>query len=89
MIDTNNFEAGRACSTIGQNLAMDRLRNLLEQPQRVSDVFVALFNRPIAETDPVELQFATGEAVACLNYLVQREEVRRELRSGVAWYRML
>ena len=69
-----------------QNIAMERLRRLLVQPQRVTDVFVALFNRPIAEADPIELQFATGEAVACLNYLVQRDEVRKEVRSGIAWY---
>jgi hypothetical protein len=70
----------------GQNGAMDRLRQLLVKPQRVTDVFGALFNRPIAEADPMELQFATGEAVACLNYLLQREEIRKEVRAGIAWY---
>jgi hypothetical protein len=31
----------------------------------------------------------TGESLACLNHLVQRTEVARELDAqGVAWYRM-
>jgi hypothetical protein len=31
---------------------------------------------------------ATGEATACLNYLVQRGEAVKEVRSGVGWYRL-
>jgi hypothetical protein len=72
--------------TLSQNLAIDRLRILLSKPQRVCDVFVALFNRPIAEADPIQLQFATGEALACLNYLIYTKEVRKEVKSEVAWY---
>lgn len=69
-----------------QSSALRRLFNLLEQPQRVVDVFVALFNRTISEDDPMELQLATGEAIACLNYLIARGEVSRDLRSGISWY---
>lgn len=72
--------------TLSQNLAIDRLRILLTKPQRVCDVFVALFNRPITEADPIQLQFATGEALACLNYLIYTKEVRKEVKSEVAWY---
>jgi hypothetical protein len=34
------------------------------------------------------LNLATGESQACLNYLLQRGEITRELDAdGVAWYR--
>jgi glyoxylase-like metal-dependent hydrolase (beta-lactamase superfamily II) len=73
----------------GQHKALDHLRDVLVQPQRVVDVFVALFGRPIPESDASQLGLATGEAVASLNYLVHRGEVEREVRDGVAWYRRL
>ena len=51
------------------------------------DTFVALFRRPIAETDAAQLGLATGEAVACLNWLVHRGDAVKDVRDGVAWYR--
>lgn len=70
----------------GQNIALNRLRELLAQPQRVPDTFIALFNKHVDGSDALRLQLATGEALACLNYLMQRGEITRELRDGVAWY---
>lgn len=71
----------------GQQEALDRLRELLAEPRRVVDTFVALFRRPIAETDAGQIGLATGEAVACLNYLVHRGEAVKDVQGGVAWYR--
>lgn len=72
----------------GQERALQRLRALLEQPRRAIDVFAALFARPIHESDVLLLGMATGESVACLNYLLRRGEISREAdRDGVYWYR--
>jgi glyoxylase-like metal-dependent hydrolase (beta-lactamase superfamily II) len=70
----------------GQEAAFERLRAALREPRRVIDVFEALFKRPIGESDGHQLSLATGESIACLNWLVQRGEVRKRLRDGVAWY---
>jgi glyoxylase-like metal-dependent hydrolase (beta-lactamase superfamily II) len=70
----------------GQQAAFDRLRTALREPRRVPDTFEALFKRPILESDGHQFSLATGEAIACLNYLLQRGEARKELRDGVAWY---
>lgn len=72
----------------GQETAFAQLRERLREPRRVVDVFAALFRRPIEETDAGLLGMATGEAMACLNYLVQGGEAVKELRDGVAWYRL-
>jgi glyoxylase-like metal-dependent hydrolase (beta-lactamase superfamily II) len=72
----------------GQHEALARLRETLKNPQRVVDTFVALFKRPILETDVQHFGLATGEATACLNYLMYRGEVTRELSAGIAWYRL-
>ena len=70
-----------------QHAALDRLLALLEVPRRAVDVFDVLFTRKVGR-DPALLGFATGEAVACLNYLRQRGRVVRTLDAeGVAWYR--
>jgi len=71
----------------GQTLALDRLRERLAEPRRAVDVFTALFGRAISLRDASQLELATGEAIACLNHLMQRGEARRELVDGVAWYR--
>jgi glyoxylase-like metal-dependent hydrolase (beta-lactamase superfamily II) len=72
-----------------QERALDRLRKTLREPRRAVDVFVALFGRSIDETDGGLLSLATGESLACLNYLVYRNEARMELdANGVARYRM-
>ena len=60
----------------------------LQEPQRAIDVFGALFARRIDEADVPLLGMATGESLACLNHLMHRGEVVRELDdAGVAWYR--
>ena len=70
-----------------QHQALDRLRHALAQPKRAVDVFAELFSRPIG-AEPNLLGMATGESVAHLNYLLQRNEVLREIGAdGVAWYR--
>ncbi|PVX82950.1 MBL fold metallo-hydrolase [Paraburkholderia unamae] len=71
----------------GQDKSFDRLRATLAQPRRAVDVFGALFARRIGEDDLGQMSLATGESLACLNYLIDRGEVQRELREdGVFWY---
>jgi glyoxylase-like metal-dependent hydrolase (beta-lactamase superfamily II) len=73
----------------GQERAFDRLRRTLAEPRRAIDVFGALFARSIAESDVALLGMATGESLACLNYLLHRGEVDRQIDAdGVAWYRL-
>jgi glyoxylase-like metal-dependent hydrolase (beta-lactamase superfamily II) len=72
----------------GQLRALDRLREMLGQPRRAIDVFSCLFGRSINPEDIPLLGMATGESLACLNHLLHRGEVARELdEAGVAWYR--
>lgn len=73
----------------GQARALARLRrSLAQEPRRAVDVFGALFARRIAESDTALLGMATGESLACLNYLVRRGEAVREADAqGVDWYR--
>ena len=72
-----------------QQRTLDRLRKTLQEPRRVVDVFAALFGRGIDAADTSLLNLATGESVACLNYLLHRGELRRELdAAGVATYQM-
>ena len=71
----------------GQHRALERLRRTLAQPKRAVDVFSSLFARSISESDVGLLSMATGESIACLNYLMHRGEVTREVGAdGVAWY---
>jgi glyoxylase-like metal-dependent hydrolase (beta-lactamase superfamily II) len=72
----------------GQHAALDALRELLGTPRRVVDTFATLFRRPVRESDGTQLGLATGEATACLNYLVARGEVEVEADEGVNWYRL-
>jgi glyoxylase-like metal-dependent hydrolase (beta-lactamase superfamily II) len=70
-----------------QEYTLEKLRAMLKEPQRAVDVFTALFGRSIDETNGSLLNLATGESLACLNYLLHRGEIRRELDgSGVAQY---
>lgn len=70
-----------------QERSLDRLRSALDKPKRATDVFSALFARAIGDTDVAQMGLATGESIACLNYLISRGEVSRELRDdGVLWY---
>ncbi len=60
---------------------------LARGPLRTVDSFAALFGRPIGEGDPGQLSLATGEAAACLNYLIAQGQVRRQVDgAGVAWH---
>ncbi|WP_233853006.1 MBL fold metallo-hydrolase [Paraburkholderia sp. HD33-4] len=71
----------------GQNKSFERLRVTLSEPRRAVDVFSTLFARPIGEDDLGQMSLATGESLACLNYLMSRGEVQRELRGdGFFWY---
>ncbi|SPE26092.1 Beta-lactamase domain protein [Burkholderiales bacterium] len=73
----------------GQDRAIGRLRQALAEPRRAVDVFGALFARDVAQTNVGLLSMATGEAVACMNYLVHRGEASAEIDAeGVAWYRL-
>lgn len=70
-----------------QSRALDRARLALAEPKRVTDLFEALFSRPI-KADPMTLFLATGEALACLNHLLVRDEVCAETDpAGTDWYR--
>jgi glyoxylase-like metal-dependent hydrolase (beta-lactamase superfamily II) len=72
-----------------QMLALDRLRQMLKVPRRSIDVFESLFSRPVTEADEHLLNMATGESIACLNYLHQKGEVERTRDdAGVHWYRL-
>jgi glyoxylase-like metal-dependent hydrolase (beta-lactamase superfamily II) len=71
-----------------QHDALRKLRERLREPRRVVDVFDALFRRPIDPRDGSLLGMATGETVACLNYLIGRGEALRERQGGVDWYRL-
>ena len=71
----------------GQEKSLERLLRSLQTPKRAVDVFGALFARAISEANVPLLGMATGESLACLNHLMHRGEVTRELDAeGVAWY---
>jgi glyoxylase-like metal-dependent hydrolase (beta-lactamase superfamily II) len=74
----------------GQERSLDRLRNTLKTPRRAVDVFASLFARSIAESDVQLLGMATGESLACLNYLLHRGEVICDIADdGIGWYRLV
>lgn len=66
----------------------DRLAALFDfcaEPRRAVDVFPALYRREITDDN---LMFATGEAIAHLNYLLADGRIEAETRpDGVTWYR--
>jgi glyoxylase-like metal-dependent hydrolase (beta-lactamase superfamily II) len=71
----------------GQDRSLERLRLALSEPRRAVDVFSVLFSRPIGESDIPQISLATGESLACLNYLMWRGEVTCDLRDdGATWY---
>jgi glyoxylase-like metal-dependent hydrolase (beta-lactamase superfamily II) len=72
----------------GQHAALDALRDLLASPKRVVDTFATLFRRPVRESDGTQLGLATGEATACLNYLLAQGEVDVDVVDGVHWFRL-
>jgi glyoxylase-like metal-dependent hydrolase (beta-lactamase superfamily II) len=71
----------------GVSRSLERLRGHLAEPRRAVDVFGTLFARSVDMLDPMSRTLATGEALAFLNYLVKRDEVRCEIDAdGVGWY---
>ena len=62
--------------------ALDRLRGFLAVPATAAQCFAPLFRRDIGMA---EYGLALVEAVAHLNYLLQRGEVLRSLRADGAW----
>jgi glyoxylase-like metal-dependent hydrolase (beta-lactamase superfamily II) len=71
-----------------QHRALDKLEATLVSPQRAVDVFTTLFGRPIDESQMPVFGMATGEGIACLNYLVHAGRAFKELDAdGRAWYR--
>jgi glyoxylase-like metal-dependent hydrolase (beta-lactamase superfamily II) len=72
----------------GQDRTLERLRRALKERKRAVDVFGALFARSIGEADASLLGMATGESVACLNFLWHQGTVERDIDAqGVAWFR--
>ncbi|MGE0310112.1 MAG: MBL fold metallo-hydrolase [Lautropia sp.] len=70
-----------------QHRALDRLARALATPRRAVDVFGALFARRIDDEDTSLYGMATGESIACLNYLVACARARVDVDAdGVAWY---
>lgn len=71
----------------GHATALSRLQRTLQEPKRAVDVFSALFARPIG--DGVR-GMATGEAIAHLNYLLQRGRISRTRDAdGVDWWMLI
>jgi glyoxylase-like metal-dependent hydrolase (beta-lactamase superfamily II) len=69
----------------GHLARLESLLDLLQEPQRVVDVFPALYRREINKDN---LMFATGEAFAHLNYLLDNGQVIATTdQSGQRWYR--
>ncbi|QEY62949.1 MBL fold metallo-hydrolase [Metapseudomonas lalkuanensis] len=70
--------------------ALERLKQGLKEPRRAVDVFPLLFSAKLRADDPTQLTLATGEAIAHLNHLLMRGEVRVSTdERGVAWYQRL
>ena len=70
-----------------QHQALAQLRETLATPKRAVDVFGALFSRPIPEKSASLMHLATGESLACLNYLLYEGTATvRTDDKGVAWY---
>ena len=66
---------------------LKQLQDLCRKPRRAVDTFPALFKSRI---DGRNLMMATGEAIAHLNYLLQRDRIEVVMDShGVNWYQSL
>lgn len=71
-----------------QNVTLSNAKKFLSARSRVIDLFSTLFVRKIDISfgDPLTNLMATGEAMACLNYLLCSGEVTRDVCDEVAWY---
>jgi len=86
VVDDSALHARLDALQAAQQRAFARLRERLAQgPVRAVDAVEAVFNRPIGEQDGQLLGMATGEALACLNHLRERGEVRRDPGADGAW----
>ncbi|MGO1501308.1 MAG: MBL fold metallo-hydrolase [Marinobacter sp.] len=66
------------------------LESLQRAPKRVFDVFEVLFSRSIPQKNLLIFNLATGEALACLNYLYECGEISCSVDSdGVRWYQAM
>ena len=76
----------RIDSMVNEHLArLDDLREFCKEPRRAVDVFPALYRAKITNDNRM---FATGEAIAHLNYLINEGEIVAEADSdNVNWYR--
>ena len=64
--------------------ALDRLQSYLQSPRKAIDCINTMFGREIGNS---EMQFAIGETLAHLNYLMQKGTVKRCIADdGVDWY---
>ncbi len=71
----------------GHDRQLSNLHKAVAEPKRAVDVIPTLFKRKL---DPVSYYFATGEALAHLRCLINRDEIVVERDSdGVDWYRRL
>ncbi|QIE85989.1 MBL fold metallo-hydrolase [Pseudomonas nitroreducens] len=74
--------------TSSQLRTLDRLRETLVAPHRVTDLFSTLFSRQV-DLDPMLLRLATGETIACLNHLLHNKQVTSHAdEQGILWYRL-
>jgi len=65
-------------------LALERLLAYLESPQKAIDCIATMFGRKIGNS---ELQFAIGEVLAHLNYLIQKGSVScNKMNDGIYYY---
>jgi glyoxylase-like metal-dependent hydrolase (beta-lactamase superfamily II) len=63
---------------------LEQLREICQEPKRALDVFPALFNSKITDSN---LIMATGEAIAHLNYLCYEGDMEVDVdKDGVRWY---
>lgn len=60
-----------------QSKTVEKLVSHLSEPLRVVDTFPVLFKRPIQAENIVQMRMATGEAQACLNFLINENQVER------------
>jgi len=76
----------RIDSMVNEHLErLDDLREYCKEPRRAVDVFPALYRTKITNEN---LMFATGEAIAHLNYLIADGEIVAEADAdNVNWYR--
>jgi glyoxylase-like metal-dependent hydrolase (beta-lactamase superfamily II) len=70
-----------------QHQALDRLRTALCESISAIEAITPIFRRAI--TSGLQFEMATGESIACLNYLLHRDEIEvHEDAAGIARYQI-